>query len=277
MQPKQKGKKSNGTTNGLPIKKERKWKNRQRCLLLSSRGVSYLARHTMQNLEKLMPHIKTDSKFDNKSGLHEIAEIAEMKNCNKVMYIEMHRKQDAYLWICALPHGPSAKFHLENLHTMEELKMTGNCLKGSRPIISFTDDFDKQPYLQLLKELFTQTMGTPRYHPKSQPFIDHVFNFALCDNRIWFRNYQIVEENGTLAEVGPRFVLNLIKIFDGCFGGFTLYDNPSYIAPMTHRMIIKQKASIKYNSRISQKLSIETRRPQSDTYVVDDTDDVFKI
>lgn len=36
-----------------------------------------------------------------------------------------------------------------------------------------------------------QTFSTPRYHPKSQPFVDHVFTFTIADNRIWFRNYQV--------------------------------------------------------------------------------------
>ena len=31
--------------------------------------------------------------------------------------------------------------------------------------------------------------------------------------------------------LGPRFVLNLIKVFEGSFGGATLYENPNYITP----------------------------------------------
>lgn len=182
----------------------KKWKNRQRCLLLSSRGVSYLARHVLDNLRSLMPHGRNDNKFDNKKGLAELNEICEIKNCNKLIYFEMHNKQDVYMWLNALPHGPSVKFHLENLHTLEELKLTGNSLRHSRPLLSFTSDFDQKPHLKLIKELLTQTFGTPNYHPKSQPFIDHIFNFAIVDNRIWFRNYQIVDEDGTLAEIGPR-------------------------------------------------------------------------
>lgn len=27
--------------------------------------------------------------------------------------------------------------HFAEVHTMDELKMTGNCLKGSRPLLSF--------------------------------------------------------------------------------------------------------------------------------------------
>lgn len=184
----------------------KKWKNKQRVLLVSSRGVSYLARHIMANLKTLMPHTKTDSKFDRKHGLMELSEIAEIRNCNKVLYIEMHRKQDAFMWISNVPHGPSAKFSLENMHSMEELKLTGNCLKGSRPVLSFNAEFETAPHLKLLKELLVQTMGTPNHHPKSQPFVDHVLNFSIVDNKIWVRNFQIGEDSASLAEVGPRFV-----------------------------------------------------------------------
>ena len=190
------------TQNVEIIKKH--WKNKQRCLILSSRGVSFLSRHVLDNLKSFMPHSKTDTKFDNKHGLSDINEIGEIKNCNKILFFEMRSKQESYMWLNALPHGPSVKFHLENLHTMEELKLTGNCLKHSRPLLSFNDEFDEKPHWKLIKELLIQTFGTPNYHPKSQPFIDHVLNFSIIDNRIWFRNYQIVEENGTLAEIGPR-------------------------------------------------------------------------
>lgn len=44
--------------------------------------------------------------------------------------------------------------------------------------------------------------GTPRSHPKSQPFIDRVASFTVVDNRIWFRNYQILSEDGALTEIG---------------------------------------------------------------------------
>lgn len=85
---------------------------------------------------------------------------------------------------------------------MRELKLTGNCLKGSRPILAFDETFSKEPHYMLMKELFIQIFSTPNYHPKSQPFIDHVFNFSIVDNRIWFRNFQILSEDGALVEIG---------------------------------------------------------------------------
>ena len=35
----------------------------------------------------------------------------------------------------------------------------------------------------------------------------------------------------SLVEIGPRFVLNPIRIFAGSFGGPTLYQNPQFLSP----------------------------------------------
>ena len=73
-----------------------------------------------------------------------------------------------------------------NIHTTNELKMTGNCLKGSRPLLSFDENFNSSPHWKLIKEMFIQTMGVPNQHPKSQPFFDKVFTFAIVDNKVGF-------------------------------------------------------------------------------------------
>lgn len=131
---------------------------------------------------------------------------------------------------------------------MQELKFSGNCLKGSRPLLCFDKEFDNEPHYKLLKEIFTQVFGTPRYHPKSQPFVDHVLSFSLLDGKVWFRNYQIAGENGELIEIGkqyfpfatlfqmyhilgPRYTMTLARILSGSFGGPVLYINPDYQSP----------------------------------------------
>jgi hypothetical protein len=40
------------------------------------------------------------------------------------------------------------------VHTMDELRLSGNCLKGSRPLLSFDKAFDDLPQYQMMKELF---------------------------------------------------------------------------------------------------------------------------
>ncbi|XP_029300002.1 ribosome biogenesis protein BRX1 homolog [Cottoperca gobio] len=253
-----------------------KWKNKERVLIFSSRGINYRTRHLMQDLRTLMPHSKADTKMDRKDKLFIVNEVCEIKNCNKCLFFEAKKKQDLYMWIANSPHGPSAKFLVQNIHTLAELKMTGNCLKGSRPLLSFDPKFDQEPHFALLKELFTQTFSTPRYHPKSQPFVDHVFTFTIADNRIWFRNYQIMEEDAALVEVGPRFVLNLIKIFQGSFGGPTLFENSDFQSPNMHRREIRLAAAARVREKQMVKELQKMKRTEAKEEVAKDvTDDVF--
>ncbi|GFU58679.1 ribosome biogenesis protein BRX1 homolog [Nephila pilipes] len=252
-----------------------KWMNKQRVLIFASRGISFRDRHLMNNLRTLMPHAKPDCKMDKKCPLLMINEICEMKNCNQCIYFENKRLNDLYMWVSKVPNGPSAKFLVENVHTMQELKLTGNCLKASRPILTFDDSFDSEPHLMLLKEIFIQIFGTPKNHPKSQPFFDHVFNFKIMDNRIWFRNYQIEDDGVSLVEIGPRFTMNLIKIFDSSFCGSILYTNTKYITPGMHRRQLKLSAVNRYQNKLDAKKSLAKRRPEI-SYPSDPTDQVFE-
>ena len=139
------------------------WSNRQRTLVFSSRGISFRVRHLLNDLRVLMPHSKKDAKMDRKDRIGEIIpEICELKNCNNCVYIEMRKKKDVYMWVSKVPHGPSAKFLVQNLHTMDELKLTGNHLKGARPILSFDSAFDSTPLYRMLKELLFQVSESCR-------------------------------------------------------------------------------------------------------------------
>uniref|UniRef100_A0A0M3HQK3 Ribosome biogenesis protein BRX1 homolog n=2 Tax=Ascaris TaxID=6251 RepID=A0A0M3HQK3_ASCLU len=234
----------------VPQKVETKWKNRERVLVFCSRGSSFRVRHLMTDLKRLMPHSRGESKLDKQTNLHIINEIAEMANCTKCLYFENRKQKDLYLWMSNIVNGPSMKFLVHNVHTMDELRMSGNCLKASRPILSFDAKFDTQPYLALIKCLIAQTFATPYHHPRSQPFIDHVFSFSLTpDNKIWFRNFQIVDESFQLQEIGPRMVLELVRIFEGSFEGAVLYDNPDYVGPNLLRRQLKKATAHKYTMR----------------------------
>ena len=246
-----------------------KYRNKQRCLLIASRGVTSRYRHLLEDLRTLIPHHKKDSKLDVKHGDNggvgrAVNEICDIKGCNTVVFLECRKRgQDAYLWMgytstaasmnpaILSSGGPSVKFHLSNVHTMDELRMTGNCMRGSRPILTFDGAFDDLDHLKLLKLMFIDVFGTPRGHPKSKPFIDRVMGFYYVDGKIWVRNYQMLEEeasnakeaaekkqgglNTQLIEIGPRFVLDPIRIFNGSFTGQTLYLNENFISPNTIR------------------------------------------
>ena len=119
-----------------------------------SRGITYRERHLMDDVRTLLPHSKKDVKLDKKDRLSAINEIADIKNCNRfnfffffffkkffqkgsfffvdpthmvlysVLYFEERKHKDLYLWMARSPNGPSIKFHVTNIHTMDELKMT---------------------------------------------------------------------------------------------------------------------------------------------------------
>lgn len=176
------------------------------------------------------------------------------------------------------PNGPTVKMHLQNIHTMEELNFIGNCLKGSRPILSFDAAFDKQAHLRVIKELFTQIFGVPKTSRKVKPFVDHVMGFSIADGKIWVRVYQINEsepgkkkagEEGDaepaapkpkknkgptefdvdLVEIGPRFVMTPIVIQEASFGGPIIYENKEFVSPNQIRSDLRRVKGGKYNRR----------------------------
>lgn len=256
----------------IPRKKD--WVNKQRVLVFAARGINHRDRHLMNDLRTLLPHHKAESKMERAKTLSVVNEICSMKHCNKSILFEGRRKQDLYMWCSSVPDGPSVKFLVENISTLGELKLTGNCLRGSRPLLSFDENFDRLPHLALLKELLTQIFGVPKHHPRSQPFFDHVITFTFLDKRIWYRNYQILSEDGGLTEIGPRFVLNPVKLFDGSFGGETLWENPDYVSPSKHRQLLRKATKDKYVNRLEQKVVYEGTRPKT-TYKLKDLDDIF--
>lgn len=111
-------------------------KNKQRVLILSSRGVTYRFvmasdvedpdsyilttlsicrhRHLLNDLASMLPHGRKDVKFDSKSKLNELNELAELYNCNNVLFFEARKGKDLYIWLSKVPNGPTIKMHLQN-------------------------------------------------------------------------------------------------------------------------------------------------------------------
>ena len=211
--------------------KNKNWINKTRILIVASRGVSHQERHLVNDLISLIPNSKKECKIERDIASEELNNICYMHSCKFCIYFE-HRKR-------------------ELIHALNEIKLIGNCIKYSRPLLSFDKSFEESPHLLLLKELFTQCFNSPRGHPKTRPFYDHQICFYNINNQIFIRVYQILNEikekftnqdqesKIQLLEIGPRFSLKLIRIFADSLGGKTLYLNKDYVAP---GVIIKRKA-----------------------------------
>ena len=276
-----KSKKSGGVVSGVV------WKNRSRVCIFSTRGITSRFRHLMEDFLNMLPQGKKESKMDAKDKLFVINEICEMRRCDYCVFFEMRKHTDCYMWL-AKPgsNGPSAKFHLTNVHTMAEMKLMGNCLKYSRAGLVFDRNFDnpENPQWQVIKELLTQIFAVPRGHPNSKPFVDHIFSFFVQDNSVFFRHYQIVPavdpENGkpkkgefTLVEIGPRFTAELMRVFDGSFGGSTLYSSPSFVSPNVERRNERLRLREKYDHKQVKKQRRASKMVEESG---SDSDDVFR-
>lgn len=277
--------------------------HRQRVLMLTSRGVTFRYallctlyhresliaprhRHLLNDLYSLLPHSRKEAKLDTKTKLYQLNELAELYNCNNVLFFEARKGKDLYAWMSKPPNGPTVKFHIQNLHTMDEMHFTGNCLKGSRPLLSFDAAFDQEPHLLLIKELFTHTFGVPKGARKSKPFVDHIMGFTVAEGRIWIRCYQITETeadkkavadgdgaavvapkkgkpstetNISLVEIGPRFVLTPIVILESSFGGPVIYENKEFVSPNQIRSDLRKSKASRYNTRTETQLQGKAR------------------
>jgi ribosome biogenesis protein BRX1 len=233
--------------------------NKQKCLVLGSRNMNGKDRHLLLDLRGLMPHSREHAKLAAGDDMgDQLTELASLHHCNSVMFVEAHRHDVAYMWLGQSPAGPSVKLQLNNIHTADSLRMAGNSLKYSRPLLHFDREFETIPHLRLVKSLLQLTFNTPRYHPKSKPFVDHVLSFMFLDGHIWFRNYQIVDNGNaapSLLEIGPRFTMEPISIFNGCCKGSVLWKNPDAQAPTEVRRSrkLRQMLKAKENAYVKEK------------------------
>lgn len=262
---------------------------KSKVLVLCSRGITYRMRHLMNDLLNLITHSKKDAKLDSKHALPSINELADLNSCNHALYFECRRHSDLYLWASRCPNGPSIRFHVVNIHTMDEMKMTGNCLKGSRPIVTFGKEFDDEPHWQVCKEVLANVFAVPKTARKAKPFVDHIISFSIIDGKVWFRNYQIIQKSTldqksannkdhptddkndvSLTEIGPRFVLTPIKLFEGSFSGPCLWENKEFIPPVQAMKQNKTEAALKYVGRKDQETERTIRKEKIKEMMVDD-------
>ena len=68
-----------------------------------------------------------------------------------------------------------------------------------------------------------------------------------------------------MVEIGPRFVLNPIRIFRGSFGGQTLYSNPQFVSPNELRASERRDKGMVYSNR---KESQKKRKDRMEQIVV---------
>ena len=81
-------------------------------------------RHLLNDLAAMLPHGRKDVKFDSKSKMYQLNELAELYNCNNVMFFEARKGKDLYMWFSKAPNGPTVKMHAQNSKSRERTRYT---------------------------------------------------------------------------------------------------------------------------------------------------------
>ena len=154
------------STNGVP----KKSKTLQRVLILSSRGVTYRHRHLLNDLYSLLPHSRKDAKLDTKTHLYQLNELADLYNCNNVLFFEARKGKDLYVWISKAPNGPTVKMHLQNCEPPGRIKVS---VPQADIVISCSTYNVRAELPWQLSERFSPYPLLRRYlHHRSPPCID---------------------------------------------------------------------------------------------------------
>lgn len=75
-----------------------KWTDRERVMLLCSRGSLVRTRHLLNDLKRMLPHSHGESKYGKNGNIaDDLNEMCELSNCSKCMYFESRKGRDVYL------------------------------------------------------------------------------------------------------------------------------------------------------------------------------------
>lgn len=89
--------------------------------------MEYRHRHLLSDLAAMIPHGRKDAKFDSKSKLYQLNELAELYNCNNVLFFEARKGKDLYMMLSKIPNGPTVRMHVQNRKSPRQIDREGSC------------------------------------------------------------------------------------------------------------------------------------------------------
>ena len=74
-----------------PEPNSKEWKNRQRTLILISRGIAGRFRHLVEDITSLLPNTKKESKIDRKHVNGVVDDLCFERSCNNYLFFEQRK------------------------------------------------------------------------------------------------------------------------------------------------------------------------------------------
>ncbi|TNJ27333.1 Ribosome biogenesis protein Brix [Giardia muris] len=247
-------------------------------LMIKCKGTTTAYGRLKSDMERLIPHHKKDPRFENRLPISTLAELIRLRTCDHAIFWEVRHRKDLTWWLTSYPHGPTVKLQVTNLHPSDALRFRGNFRRFTRPVLSFSHDFNEKIELRICKELFKRVFSTPYLHHKSAPFVDHVIAFRVREDGISIdvRVYSITANDNvkgcdpeSLEETGPSFTLIPFMILSAVMAGDVLWTNPNFVSPGQRMKILREQEQQK---KISRMKAVERMRNRDVTRPIDPID-----
>lgn len=225
-----------------------------RPLMITKKGASFKSITILEDLIKMVPHSRRDTPVL-KSEMHDLEIVASDDRCDTIFLLETNNKTDSYFWAARTHEGPSVRMAMREGVSIRDLRQLGNCLKGSRPIITIDPELKQHPQTNLATELLIRVFSVPKGNLNAKPFVDHVLSFVYVDHCILVRIYQVRWDSDiVLVEIGPRLTLEPDLILAGTFRGSKIWNKP--LPPKRNQNFDRAKSREKKAEQLQERLNI---------------------
>lgn len=179
-------------------------------MTLSTRSASVKIRYLMKDISKLIS-VEEEQKWDMGKDYKELRRLMEVNECDTVLFFRSTKRADD-VWM-GIRDGMSVLFRMYNVSTVRDCNFPVNGFKECGHVVMFTQEFEEVEHLRHVKGVIEEIFRSPEVKDKA-------LCFFYVDGMIWVRCYRIGEK---LEEMGPRMVLEVVGVFERCFGGEVLY------------------------------------------------------
>lgn len=222
---------------GLPHEDASTGPDEDALVVLVQRGITPRQRHVVRDLGTLFAHAHFGEKLARRATAEALQDACFLKESGmRALFLPARFEDEMWLWLVRLPHGPSVRFQVINLHTIAELNFQHHVKAVRHPcLLSFDASFDCEPHLRLIREMLRGAFSQGEAAVKARQARDAAaaggFNtalsFCIADGRVWMRAYDVVagelDGRDELRERGPRLVLAPQRILASVLDGAPLW------------------------------------------------------
>lgn len=222
---------------GLPDENASAGPDDDTLIVLVQRGITPRQRHVVRDLGTLFANAHFGEKLARRVTAEALQDACFLKESGmRALFLPARFEDEMWLWLVRLPHGPSVRFQVINLHTIAELNFQHHVKAVRHPcLLSFDANFDGEPHLRLIREMLRGAFSPGEAAVKSRQArtaaaaggFNTAISFCIADGRVWMRAYDVVagelDGRDELRERGPRLVLSPQRILASVLDGAPLW------------------------------------------------------